>query len=87
MELRTCGKVCSIFSTRCPEILPASNFWQLQALPSPSAIQMTSSCTLVQVQCILGYPNPQLQFKFEAENFCNLVEIRFSWRKLSQIAH
>ena len=28
-----------------------------------------------QVQCILDYPNPQL--KFEAENFCNLMEIRF----------
>ena len=28
------------------EILPVSNSWQLHALPPPSAMKMTSSCTL-----------------------------------------
>ena len=28
------------------EILPVSNFWQLHALPPPSAIKIVSSCTL-----------------------------------------
>ena len=47
MELSTCRKVCSVYSTQ--EILPVSNFGQLHAHLPPSANKMSlHSCLTLQ---------------------------------------